>query len=280
MFRRGGAAGGGIMSNVVERRNYANSNYGDMVKEYYDEMKPITDQIYGEPAKREGLDDPLTQWLLTAGPSVMSSAVPGGTLANIGAGVKDANTQLFKDLGDERKMRRVEQGQSKGAAFDIAGNLVAKKIAADATGTDNSLYTATLDKWISNDLPPQAASRAANFEVNEMDSLREQVGSSRYGGVIDFDMSDIETLSKNQGNIKKLKSLNGRVVYDPFSNTYKRIEIDNNGNPGVTGEWSSIAEINLPKIAKNDEPIVSKDKSKGVDIFSADLGYGQQMLAP
>ena len=89
-----------------------------------------------------------------------------------------------------------------------------------------------------------------------MDNLRNQVGSERYGGVVDFDISDTATLSKDKGKIKVLKKLNGRIVYDPFSDTYKRIEVDANGNPGVTGEWSSIEEINLPKAKKVDEPIV------------------------
>ena len=64
MFRKGGDVGGGIMNNVVERRQYANSNANDIGVKLSDSI----DTIMAAGGNRSGLGDPLTQYLLQLGP--------------------------------------------------------------------------------------------------------------------------------------------------------------------------------------------------------------------
>ena len=72
MFRKGGDVGGGIMNNIVERGQYANSNAEDLnlkdstglkIKDQMD----VIEQLSGGDNR---LGDPLTQFLLQLGPSI------------------------------------------------------------------------------------------------------------------------------------------------------------------------------------------------------------------
>ena len=73
MFRKGGEAMTGIMENVAPRQNYAEQG------NVYDEAEKIITERLGPVQK----GDPLTEFLLTYGPSLASSALPGGLLRNV-----------------------------------------------------------------------------------------------------------------------------------------------------------------------------------------------------
>ena len=76
MFRKGGDVGGGIMNNVVERGQYAESNAKDFTT-----LKDRIDFIEG--LGKTGLDDPLTRFLLELGPNIVGQTGGGGTIGNI-----------------------------------------------------------------------------------------------------------------------------------------------------------------------------------------------------
>ena len=69
--------GGGIMNNVVERGQYAESNAKDFTT-----LKDRIDFIEGLGGKT-GLDDPLTRFLLELGPNIVGQTGGGGTIGNI-----------------------------------------------------------------------------------------------------------------------------------------------------------------------------------------------------
>ena len=101
MFRKGGDAGGGIMDNVVERRNYAKSNAED-----FSTIKERIDLIEGLGGSDKGLADPLTQFLLQLGPSIAGQTGGGSTIGNVLLASKEPAANLFKDLSDKRRARQ------------------------------------------------------------------------------------------------------------------------------------------------------------------------------
>ena len=101
MFRKGGDVGGGIMDNVVERRNFAKSNAEDFTS-LSDRIKFIEGLGGGD----SGLDDPLTKFLLELGPNIAGQTGGGGTIGNILLASKEPTASLFKDMSDKRRARQ------------------------------------------------------------------------------------------------------------------------------------------------------------------------------
>ena len=101
MFRKGGDVGGGIMDNVVERRNYAKSNAED-----FSTIKERIDLIESLGGSDKGLADPLTQFLLQLGPSIAGQTGGGSTIGNVLLASKEPAANLFKTIGDRRRARQ------------------------------------------------------------------------------------------------------------------------------------------------------------------------------
>ena len=101
MFRKGGDVGGGIMDNVVERKQYANSNADDFTT-LSDRVKFI-EGLGGGDSK---LDDPLTKFLLSYGPAIATQTGTGSTIGNLVAAAKEPTADLFKDLSDKRRAKQ------------------------------------------------------------------------------------------------------------------------------------------------------------------------------
>ncbi len=100
MFRKGGDVGGGIMNNVVERGQYAESNAKDFTT-----LKDRIDFIEGLGGKT-GLDDPLTRFLLELGPNIVGQTGGGGTIGNILLASKEPTANLLEDASDKRKAKQ------------------------------------------------------------------------------------------------------------------------------------------------------------------------------
>ena len=73
MFRRGGEVMTGIMSNVTPRVNHAVGSPESFVTDYTQQLR--------EAGGSYGGVDPLTAWLLRAGPAMMNEPKRGGTFA-------------------------------------------------------------------------------------------------------------------------------------------------------------------------------------------------------
>ena len=270
MFRRGGEAMTGIMNNVTPRGNFANSNYS---VDFTEQLREAAGNNYGV--------DPLTSWLLRAGPAMMNEPKRGGTLGTLARATAPATEQALSDLGTRAKSERDIRlaGAQMGIKKQTDEDLLQMKIDAGAFGNkqDNVLKNFVLEKFLDNDVPVQVAEHAATWTVqNEADLINKAQG--RYGGVLEFDMKSIGLdKTADKSNLKVLKGLNGKIVYDPFSQTYKMLEWKD-GKPGVKFEWNTIDEISIP-IAPEPVKEVGKYDSEITDkIF--DVGIGQQMLTP
>ena len=80
MFRKGGTTGGGIMDNVVERGQYADSNAKDIKGLSIGDKISLVESLGGSD---KGLGDPLTQFLLQIGPRIGTQTGKGGIIPNL-----------------------------------------------------------------------------------------------------------------------------------------------------------------------------------------------------
>ena len=103
MFRKGGATGGGIMDNVVERGQYAESNAKDFKGLSISDKINLVESL-GGPDK--GLSDPLTQFLLQIGPRLGTTTTGGGLIPNILEASKEPVADLISAQRARKKTRQ------------------------------------------------------------------------------------------------------------------------------------------------------------------------------
>ena len=109
MFRKGGDVGGGIMDNVVERRNYKTGPDKDDFSSLSDRVKFIEGLGGGD----SRLDDPLTKFLLEIGPQIAGQTGGGSTIGNLLLASKEPTANLFKDISDKKRARQaIEIGRA------------------------------------------------------------------------------------------------------------------------------------------------------------------------
>jgi len=118
MFRKGGPTNNmnGIMSGIVDRENHAEDPFvGD---------NPISakERLLAEYDKYPDKSiDPLSQFLISGGLSLMSQRPTGGILATAAEAFKQPTGQLFKDIGaKERERRKIA---TEGEILDIEGGI-------------------------------------------------------------------------------------------------------------------------------------------------------------
>jgi len=268
MFRRGGEAMTGIMNNVTPRGNFANSNYS---VDFTEQLREAAGNNYGV--------DPLTSWLLRAGPAMMNEPKRGGTLGTLARATAPATEQALSDLGARAKSERDIRlaGAQLGIKKQTDEDLLQMKIDAGAFGDRQGSVRKNYikEKYLEDDMPEPIADSAADWALeNEAALINKATG--RYGGVLSFDIKRVgKSPETDKTDLKVLKGLNGKIVYDPFSQTYKMMEWKD-GRPGVKFEWNTIEEISIP-VAPEPVKEVSKYDSDISDEMSK-LGIGQQMF--
>ena len=103
MFRKGGPTNDGIMTGIVDRENHALSNpdgvgFKDKVQNRIDLINSVSGGT--------GLDDPLTQFLLSYGPAVATQTGGGSTIGNLVAAAKEPTADLLKNINTQRRARQ------------------------------------------------------------------------------------------------------------------------------------------------------------------------------
>ena len=272
MFRGGATNMNGIMSGINDRKNFADGPEDPKMdtgrfKELVEEIRPVIEESFTGYQKPTGFEDPLYQFAIQTGLDLMGKADSQSLIRNIGAAGARQTPQFFKNLADERdKKQKFEQG-IESAAVGLAGDILGREISASGkTPPPDKLLETTISKYLELGLPTTVAKRAAEFEMNNADALRQKVGGAKYGGVIEFDLSKTEEV---KSNIKLLKNYDGQVVYDPFEGNYKRIVI-RDGQP-YFDEFSSIENIVFrdpaPKTEdENERPSYGNTPQFGMDM--------------
>ena len=245
MFRGGSTNMNGIMSGINDRKNFANGPEDPKIdsgrfKELVEEIRPVIEESFTGYEKPTGFEDPLYQFAIQTGLDLMSKADSESLLRNISSASGRQTPQLFKNLADERAQKKKYEQGIESAAVGLAGDILGREITASGKAPPpDKIREVTTSKYLELGLPATVAQNAANFELDSAELLREKVGGARSGGVIEFDLSKPEEVKANINLLKN--SYDGKVVYDPFDNNYKRIQIIN-GQPFIE-EFSSIDSI-------------------------------------
>ena len=155
MFRKGGNVGEGIMNGIVDRSMHADNPFvgGDLGEKIKNKMDVIEAAV-----GKTGLDDPLTQFLLSYGPSLATTRPTGSFIGTAVGAAKEPTAQLLKDVGEQRKLKT-------GVALEVLGDLsdedfaaLKKKAQAYANegymgGDADKVLQALIDKELYKDQP-------------------------------------------------------------------------------------------------------------------------------
>ena len=304
MFRIGGSAGTGITSGLDQpRKQYANGSEYNL-KDYERERRMIEEMMRQEQLRKEMELDlkkkkvrEQKQMAADGGrigyangtqmPTFQPGGVPGfltGFGLNLLATPPQGNifqtaAVAAKDPFDRLQAQQIAEGKTaaereflrreREAGDDAAMKRLKLKLASDekiaGMKTDDALYNVMLEQYIENDLPPQAAERAALFSTQNADTLRAAVTGQRYGGVLTFDVRDPNVPKKS------LKNLDGKVVYAPCEDNYKYIVVKD--GEIFFDEFNTIEEIKFPDLTLKQEK--EKIQNFESDVFSPRLEDAQ-----
>jgi hypothetical protein len=257
MFRGGPTNMNGIMSGIQDRKNYADGPEDPNIKSLITkakELEPAMQEIMGPYEKPSGFEDPLVQLAIQSGLDLMSNAGSQSLIRNIGQTGSRQAPVYFKNLAEQRAAKREYDRGIKSGAIGLAGDILGKEISASGKEKREPIREATIGKYLEQGLPPNVSERAANFEIDESDQLRQKVGGSRYGGVIDFDLSKADEV---KANLKLLQQYDGQYVYDPYEGNYKLIRMID-GRP-MFDEFNSIDQITLTTAGADKKDIEKVD---------------------
>ena len=203
MFRKGGEAMTGIMSNVSPRQNYAEKG------NVYDEADAIITERLG-PVKK---GDPLTDFLLTYGPSLANTALPGGFIRNVVAAAKDPVSNLLAS----RKAAREREESRKLAGIQLGESMAERQLKRDLAEMEGgvNLLPQYLELY---EYDRTLATNRDNYEKSGLKTKARNVFGKNFAGLVGGDIhGDIESKTfKNKKNV-------GKVYYDIEDAQFKRI---------------------------------------------------------
>ena len=295
MFRMGGSSGTGITSGL-DRTGYAGRK--PTFKEYLEGLSQEQKQMqrdnlfkdYQEFLRRQQVAEQKTMaadggrigyqqgtmpnfqpsgipgFLTSFGLNLLSTPPRGNIFATAATAAKEpfevlqAQQAAAGKTAAEREFLRSEREASDEAAMDRLKIKLQSDKELKAMDSGTALYQVSLESYLEDGLPPLAAERAANFATTKADELRNEVGGTKYGGVLNFDIRD----PNNQKQVRK--NLNGKVVYDPIEDNYKYIVVRD--GEVFFDEFDSIADIKFPDltIAKPKEKTDRSNRMFGLDM--------------
>ena len=268
MFRKGGNVGTGVMTGIVDRKNY---KFGENVTE-----TDITDYI-SLVKGNEPKADPLSDFLLQFGPALASATpIGGGGLKGLLATAGAAAKEPIQDLLKTKRSQRSEDIALRAKAIDTLGVDELKKVRAQAKlSVGDQLENETAEEYaarVEKKMGEFIDSTYAKSPFLKTDSPEEKVFSYAETMVKAGDMKDMPT-AKNRSNFelndydklkaakvniqlpraKKLyrkgnlkKDVNPGFYYDDVTDTYTKVGVNDNGVPFI--EKSNITFDELIKL--------------------------------
>jgi len=200
MFRKGGTTGGGIMDNVVERGQYADSNAKDIKGLSISDKINLVESLGGPDT---GLGDPLTQFLLQIGPRLGTTTTGGGLIPNI----LEASKEPVSDLISAQRARKKTR-QAIGLEF-----------IKDLSDSDKIALQEKIEYLMSEEGGSFSKEEAFNRVLPEFRKGRSPEEQAR----IDTS-STIESIIKSTANrfgVPKIDQVQGEILYDNLQNLEK-----------------------------------------------------------
>tara|TARA_R100000654_G_scaffold15198_1_gene32362 strand:- start:570 stop:1397 length:828 start_codon:yes stop_codon:yes gene_type:complete len=233
MFRKGGESMTGIMENIAPRQNYAEGDF-------YDKAQEVITEKLGPVQK----GDPLTDFLLTYGPSLASSALPGGTMRNIVAAADKpvanllASRKAGRDREEARKLAALQLGESM-AERQLKKDIAGMKAGVDLLPTFLDLYEGNLTE----------ATNRNNYEKQGLQTRAKGVFGDSFKGLVGGDRhGDINSKAF------KTKKRVGDIYYDITDGQFKQVR--------KTPDGFGIKTINIDTYDSVAEEAAKVDKNK------------------
>ena len=250
MFRIGGSAGTGITSGLDQPR-----------KQYNQGSNPYA---MGNFAPGTGAG-----FLTSFGLDLLSRTPQGNIFQTAATSAKEpfkdyqaAQFRMGEKIGERDFLRGEREASQEFKAGEGKLNRATQlEIAGMRNDKTDALYNTMLEKYVTDGLPPQAAERAATFDTQMADILRETVGGNKFGGVLDIDVRDPE---QEKFILKQKNRFNNKVFYDPYEDNYKYLVIQN--GQVVFDEFKTIPEIKFPDFATTPQ-----EEKKPPDVFSPEI---------
>ena len=220
MFRRGGEVMTGIMSNVTPRVNHAVGSPESFVTDYTQQLRDAGGSYGGV--------DPLTAWLLRAGPAMMNEPKRGGTLATLARATAEPTEQAIGDINkqamSERDLRLA--GAQMGLTQHGKASLLEQKMANEEPKM--SMHEMEIKErtkyYLDKDFTEYVSKNMANYDLDIGDKMRDQFTTDL---VIDSDVVPPPGDGRNKWVRKNSDSL-GKYFFDPYDGTIKKIIMDPN----------------------------------------------------
>ena len=193
MFRKGGTTGGGIMDNVVERGQYADSNAKDFKDLSITDKINLVENLGGQDT---GLGDPLTQFLLQIGPRIATTTGGGGIIPNI----LEASKEPVSDLISAQRARKKTR-QAIGLEF-----------IKDLSDSDKIALQEKIEYLMSEEGGGFSKQEAFNRVLPEFRKGRSPEDQAR----IDTDdtIKSIIASTANRFGVPKIDQVQGEILYD------------------------------------------------------------------
>ena len=222
MFRRGGEAMTGIMGNITPRVNHKIGTPGEYVTDYTQQLREAAGPYSGV--------DPLTAWLLRAGPRMMNEPKRGGTLATLFRATQEPTEQAIGDINkramSERDLRLA--GAQMGLTQHGKESIWDKRIAAQAEDKVDPLDAQIIDRadWYmkNKSVSEFVAKNMATYDFVVGEKMRENFTTDL---VIDSDIVPPPGEGRQKW-VRKNSDKLGSYFYDPYDGTIKKIIMDPN----------------------------------------------------
>ena len=227
MFRKGGNVGTGIMTGIVDRTSHAVDG-GPVMDKDYEQM--FMEKVIGSGGLPGGMD-PLTSYLLAAGPKIAGSTSFSDMISNL----EGPNKALIEQQNKKAEaMRNLKTGA---ASFGLEAQLkrdllkeewdARKEIAGmNETGMD-PFKLGSYEAFRKAGDSHTVAKNKANYDVDFEEKLTEKIDRNRVGGIIDIDITDKKKFIDWATN-KKMDRV-GKVFYDPRDGLFKQLQKTSQG---------------------------------------------------
>jgi len=197
MFRKGGTTGGGIMDNVVERGQYADSNAKDFKGLSIGEKIDLVESLGGPDT---GLGDPLTQFLLQIGPRLGTTTTGGGLIPNI----LEASKEPVSDLISAQRARKKTR-QAIGLEF-----------IKDLSDDDKIALQEKIEYLMSEEGGGFSKQEAFNRVLPEFRKKKDPDEQAALD--VSSSIDSIINSTKNRFGVPKIDQVQGEILYDNLQN--------------------------------------------------------------
>ena len=257
MFRKGGSANNGIMDGLVNRKGYATGSYKERALEALKTDAPRDTSMY--------------EMLIGGGLNLVSGAGAGeGLMSNLAKSYKGPSEEFFKSQRAARDYeRKLEQTAGQ---IGLEQEFKLEQIKAEKN-PQAALYNVYLEQGVERGMSGAEAQRFAAYHTDIQDKLRQKVGYTKIGGIIE---DNFNTLNEKQrrSKISKLKKTGmGKYFYDPYDGKIKQL-VERGG--GL--EWQvfdSVADISFGALPEGTSTVsstpfadaqaaIEQEKSEGI----------------